>query len=225
MSSNIPQAFVRSRETGDLSINKRPRAAQFYGKATHLARHSHSRGPFPVRIATETPPDVITNDTSENVGWFKHWWPVRIVSDLETDRPNRIRLLGEYFAVWRSKSGEWICMKDICPHRLAPLSEGMPILRSLKLVIPLNASGRIEDDGTLMCSYHGWRFNESGKCVKIPQADDEKSHEAACRTPRSCAMTYPCKVALQTRKISRKIVRRHAVVSCGFGLMALKQGF
>lgn len=26
----------------------------------------------------------------------------------------------------------------------------------------------------LMCSYHGWEFNGSGKCTKIPQIDDPK---------------------------------------------------
>lgn len=36
--------------------------------------------------------------------------------------------------------------------RLAPLSEG-----------------RIEADGTLQCSYHGWRFDSSGRCTDIPQ--------------------------------------------------------
>ena len=54
--------------------------------------------------------------------------------------------------------------------------------------------GRIEDDGTLMCSYHGWRFNECGKCVKIPQADDAKAHDAALSNERSAAKTFPCKV-------------------------------
>ena len=47
-----------------------------------------------------------------------------------------------------------------------------------------------------MCSYHGWRFNDCGKCVKIPQADDEKSHEAACSNQRSAVTTFPCKVSL-----------------------------
>jgi nitrite reductase/ring-hydroxylating ferredoxin subunit len=49
----------------------------------------------------------------------------------------------------------------LCSHffRLAPLSEG-----------------RIESDGTLQCSYHGWRFNSEGKCTEIPQV----------RTPSMC---------------------------------------
>jgi phenylpropionate dioxygenase-like ring-hydroxylating dioxygenase large terminal subunit len=27
----------------------------------------------------------------------------------------------------------------------------------------------VEGDGTLLCSYHGWRFDSEGKCTAIPQ--------------------------------------------------------
>eukprot|EP00210_Caulerpa_lentillifera_P001789 g1719.t1 len=116
--------------------------------------------------------DVVT----EKFDWFKHWWPVQAVVNLETDRPNKIKLLGKDFIVWKGHSGNWIVMDDECPHRMAPLSEG-----------------RIEKDGNLLCSYHAWRFNESGKCVKIPHAEDEKAHTVACNSPRSAVQTYPCK--------------------------------
>lgn len=47
---------------------------------------------------------------------------------------------------------------DLCPHRLAPLSEG-----------------RIDEEtGNLMCSYHGWQFNEKGICTCIPQAENQE---------------------------------------------------
>jgi len=109
--------------------------------------------------------------------WFKNWWPVQAIHNLPTDRPSCIQLLGKYYVVWKGHSGEWIAMDDECPHRLAPLSEG-----------------RIEKDGNLLCSYHAWRFNETGKCVKIPHAEDEKAHFVACNSPRSAVQTYPCKV-------------------------------
>ncbi len=61
----------------------------------------------------------------------------------------------------------------------------------------MHAEGRIEpSDGTLMCSYHGWRFQGDGKCTNIPQALDEKSSVAACSSPRSCASTRPTQVRL-----------------------------
>ncbi len=44
----------------------------------------------------------------------------------------------------------------MCPHRLAPLSEG-----------------RIDEQGCLQCCYHGWSFNGDGSCARIPQAQPE----------------------------------------------------
>lgn len=59
----------------------------------------------------------------------------------------------------------------------------------------MHAEGRIEpSDGTLMCSYHGWRFDGEGKCTDIPQSLDPKANAAACSNPRSCAISRPTKV-------------------------------
>ena len=61
----------------------------------------------------------------------------------------------------------------------------------------LNAEGRIEpSDGTLMCSYHGWRFDGEGACTDIPQSLDAKANAAACSNPRSCAISHPTQVPL-----------------------------
>eukprot|EP00210_Caulerpa_lentillifera_P000365 g358.t1 len=115
-------------------------------------------------------------DAEAPYDWFKNWYPIQTVFNLETDRPNRLQLLDKWLVVWKGHSGKWIVMDDQCPHRMAPLSEG-----------------RIEKDGNLLCSYHAWRFNEDGKCVKIPHAEDEKAHEVACNSSRSAVHTYPVK--------------------------------
>lgn len=64
------------------------------------------------------------------------------------------------------------------PLRLAPLSEG-----------------RIEADGTLQCSYHGWRYTGAGTCTEIPQALDPKAKAVACSSSRSCVTSYPVQEA------------------------------
>jgi len=47
----------------------------------------------------------------------------------------------------------WSVMTDVCPHRLAPLSQG-----------------RVEPStGCLQCPYHGWEFQADGQCTRIPQ--------------------------------------------------------
>eukprot|EP00803_Ostreobium_quekettii_P002555 evm.model.scf_16.11 EVM.evm.TU.scf_16.11 scf_16:132540-135565(+) len=84
-------------------------------------------------------------------------------------------LLGRRIVVWRDGGGQWRACEDACPHRLAPLSQG-----------------RIEPkDGSLMCSYHGWRFNGEGDCVNVPQAEDERANAVACASRRSRVATYP----------------------------------
>ena len=89
-----------------------------------LRRRQHSNRSIFLRTTTDVEAPVEQEKTEAVFNWFKHWWPVQYTYNLDEDRPNRIELLGEFFAVWKSKSGEWIAMKDMCPHRLAPLSEG-----------------------------------------------------------------------------------------------------
>jgi len=39
---------------------------------------------------------------------------------------------------FKDKAGDWVVLEDVCPHRLAPLSDG-----------------RLTEERELMCSYHG----------------------------------------------------------------------
>ncbi|KAL2940739.1 Protochlorophyllide-dependent translocon component 52 chloroplastic [Bienertia sinuspersici] len=70
---------------------------------------------------------------------------------------------------------EWKVFNDLCPHRLAPLSEG-----------------RIDQWGRLQCVYHGWCFNGSGQCKFIPQAppDGPPIHTSK----KACVAVYPSTV-------------------------------
>ncbi|EFJ52180.1 hypothetical protein VOLCADRAFT_120385 [Volvox carteri f. nagariensis] len=85
-------------------------------------------------------------------------------------------VLGEQLVVWRHSLRGWVVQRDVCPHRLAPLSEG-----------------RLEAAGTrLACAYHGWEFDEEGSCTKVPQlSSDPRAAATACSSPRSCVTSYP----------------------------------
>ena len=89
--------------------------------------------------------------------FFQHWYPLSPVEDLDPKQPTAVTLLGLRLVIWKPKSSETFqVFLDQCPHRLAPLSEG-----------------RIDDKtGNLMCSYHGWQFDEQGICTHIPQAEN-----------------------------------------------------
>lgn len=105
--------------------------------------------------------------------WAKAWYPSAVVEDLDAGRPNKLTLLGEDLVAWKSGDGEWRVFEDRCPHRNVPLSEG-----------------RVEKDGSLFCSYHGWRFNGEGKVTAIPQAKAEDLPRLL-ENKRSCAAVRP----------------------------------
>ncbi|MGE0881334.1 MAG: Rieske 2Fe-2S domain-containing protein [Acidimicrobiia bacterium] len=83
-----------------------------------------------------------------------YWYPLA-AADAVSESPLSVRLLGEAFVVWRSESGDLCAALDRCPHREAPLSLG--VRRS---------------DGCLVCPYHGWVYDRSGRCVSVPSSGD-----------------------------------------------------
>ncbi|DBA75020.1 TPA: hypothetical protein ACH3X1_010361 [Trebouxia sp. C0004] len=116
----------------------------------------------------------------ETFDWRAQWYPVAVVNDLDPSRPHATKLLGDDYVLMRDADKVWRCLEDKCSHRLAPLSQG-----------------RIEpSDSTLMCSYHGWRFNGEGHAVSIPQAHFQSlaAEQAACNSTRSCVKSYPTQV-------------------------------
>jgi phenylpropionate dioxygenase-like ring-hydroxylating dioxygenase large terminal subunit len=70
-----------------------------------------------------------------------------------------VKIADKEYVVWKTQNEQFIVQDNICPHRLAPLSEG-----------------RIEND-KLECAYHGWQFNKNGTCVTIPQSSKNFSCE------------------------------------------------
>lgn len=102
------------------------------------------------------------------------WYPLAVTKFLDPGKPHPLQILGIKIVVWRDGNGKWRAFEDYCPHRLAPLSQG-----------------RVEKDGTLLCSYHAWRFDGEGKCVSIPQCKS-KEFEGKCFTqPKSQCAAYP----------------------------------
>ncbi|MBO10107.1 MAG: oxidoreductase [Planctomycetaceae bacterium] len=86
---------------------------------------------------------------NEHPALRKCWHPVARSEDAVEGVPLQVELLGEFWCVLRL-DGQLAAFPDVCPHRLATLSEGSVV------------------DGTLQCGYHGYRYAMDGKCVKIP---------------------------------------------------------
>ncbi|KAG0486135.1 hypothetical protein HPP92_008230 [Vanilla planifolia] len=117
--------------------------------------------------------------SSESFSWRDHWYPVSLIEDLDPKLPTPFQLLNRDIVLWKDpNSGEWVAFDDRCPHRLAPLSEG-----------------RIDENGCLQCSYHGWSFDRKGSCVRIPQAAAEGPEAWAMKSPRACVARLPTLVS------------------------------
>ena len=88
----------------------------------------------------------IANSLVENawyaVGFSKEFVPGEVQGQVIAGKP---------IVLWRTADGEVAAFDDRCIHKRMPLS-----------------AGRILDDGTLECSYHGLCYDGAGKCVKIP---------------------------------------------------------
>jgi phenylpropionate dioxygenase-like ring-hydroxylating dioxygenase large terminal subunit len=93
------------------------------------------------------------------------WHPI-CTSEEVGDQPRAFTLLGEQLVAFRDADGV-VAMKDLCIHRGAALSLGSV------------------DEGRLTCAYHGWQYDRTGACVRIP------SLPAGSTIPRRArAVTY-----------------------------------
>ncbi|MGZ9710339.1 aromatic ring-hydroxylating dioxygenase subunit alpha [Glaciimonas sp. GNP009] len=83
----------------------------------------------------------------------RFWYALMPMSSLE-DGPKPFTLLGENIVLWKKEDGTPAALRDRCCHRTAKLSKGF-----------------VEGDN-IVCGYHGWTYDCSGACVKIPQNPD-----------------------------------------------------
>lgn len=85
---------------------------------------------------------------------IQDWFAVARSNDVVAEKPLAVRLLGHDVVVWRSDKGvrAW---QDLCIHRGAKLSLGS--VRS----------------NCLVCPYHAWEYDASGRCVRMPAHPDQ----------------------------------------------------
>jgi phthalate 4,5-dioxygenase len=98
----------------------------------------------------------------------RYWVPALLSSEIvEPDGPQvRVKILGERLLAFRDTEGKPALIDEFCAHRGASLF-----------------LGRNEDCG-IRCSYHGWKYDLTGRCVDLPS-----NPEAA---PKVSITAYPC---------------------------------
>lgn len=95
------------------------------------------------------------------------WFPVISSRELRDKPLGKIRF-GRKLVFWRDSEGNPICMPDTCPHRGAQLS-----------------LGRISGD-VIACPFHGFEYDRSGRCARMPPEGDRPIPEGFGVKTLSC---------------------------------------
>ena len=82
--------------------------------------------------------------------YINFWYPVALSEEVKADEPLRVEILSLKFVAFRDADGTPHVLSDTCAHRGGSLGKGWV------------------KDGCVICPYHGWRYNSSGKCTTIP---------------------------------------------------------
>lgn len=96
-------------------------------------------------------------------GWLTDCWYYAAASqEVRPGRHFRRIIVGQPVMLARTAAGEAFALRDVCPHRLVPLSAGRQI--------ETNGSPTIE------CPYHGWRFGTDGGCRLMPSLTEQDAY-------------------------------------------------
>ena len=82
--------------------------------------------------------------------YINFWYPVALSEEVKADEPLRVEILSLKFVAFRDADGAAHVLSDTCVHRGGSLGKGWV------------------KDGCVICPYHGWRYNGSGKCTTVP---------------------------------------------------------
>ena len=93
-----------------------------------------------------------------------YWFPVAAVSELTKRPTKKVRLLGEDLVLYRDRAGRYGLLAERCPHRSATLAYGIA-----------------ENEG-LRCMYHGWLFDQQGRCLEQPNEPEDSTFKDRIKT-------------------------------------------
>lgn len=110
-------------------------------------------------------PDTSPADTAIQGLLTDCWYVGAISADVKPGQHVRRILVGDPVLIGRTPAGDAFAMRDVCPHRLVPLSAGR----------------QLDTDGTptVECPYHGWRFGTDGVCRLLPSLIGDEPYDPA----------------------------------------------
>lgn len=98
------------------------------------------------------------------------WYPVARSTEVKRGKTRAVTFAGEPIVLVRGKAARIYALEDRCAHRQVPLHVGV-----------------VTDEG-VRCGYHGWTFDDTGRCIEVPYIDH-------CAMRPNSVKAYPCREA------------------------------
>ena len=118
---------------------------------------------------------------------LRRFWYATLPIDKLNDGPKPFTLLGENIVLFLDDKGEPAALRDRCCHRTARLSKGW------------------SRDGHIICGYHGWEYDRTGKLV------DDAAVSVRAADPGRQGEGVPLRDALRLRLgRARRTAARHS---------------
>jgi len=95
---------------------------------------------------------------------FNQWWIAAYSSEIGRTLASRT-ILGRPAVFYRTEAGEAVALAGLCPHRLFPMAKGCLV------------------GDTVQCGYHGFTYDKTGRCIRIPSQDSVPPNFAIRRYP------------------------------------------
>lgn len=89
------------------------------------------------------------------------WFGVALSDEIAPGKSRGIHYFGQELVLFRGQNGSAHVMDAFCPHLGAHLGVG---------INEQQGEGAEVRDNTLVCPFHGWRFNGAGEAVEVPYA-------------------------------------------------------
>ncbi len=111
-----------------------------------------------------------------------HWYPLAWSSELKPGRTLATQFAGDPIVLVRPKQGPVFALADRCAHRQVPLSNG------------------VVEGCALRCGYHGWAYDNMGRCTDVPYLGKGKLPNGVrsypCREVEGLLLVFPGHPAL-----------------------------
>jgi nitrite reductase/ring-hydroxylating ferredoxin subunit len=111
-----------------------------------------------------------------------HWYPLAWSTELKPGKTLAAAFAGEPIVLVRPKEGPVFALADRCAHRQVPLSQGLV------------------EGCAIRCGYHGWAYDQSGRCTDVPYLGKGKLPNGVraypCREVEGLIMVFPGDPAL-----------------------------